>query len=114
MAAIFKESFRCKIITVNNYSSFELQLFVIDLSCPVLCATVYHPPNFNKNFLQEFLSDFIPKFDKLLICGDFNIHVYCAVNQLANEFKGLLDSFDLTQSVNAPTHHHFSWAFSFP
>ena len=109
LAAIYKESFRCKIITANNYSSFELQLFVIDLSCPVLCATVYRPPNFNKNFLQEFsefLSDFIPKFDKLLICGDFNIHVCCAANQLTNEFKHLLDSFGLTQSVNAPTHEH--------
>ena len=57
LAAIFKESFRCKIITANNYSSFGLQLFVIDLSCPVLCATIYRPPNFNKNFLQV-LSEF--------------------------------------------------------
>ena len=106
LAAIFKESFRCQAITTNNYFSFELQLFMIDLTCPVLCATVYRPPRFNKDFLHEFLSDFIPKFDKLLICGDFNIHVCCASNQLANEFKGLLDSFDLTQSVNAPTHEH--------
>ena len=109
LAAIFKESFRYKTITANNYSSFELQLFVIDCSCPVLLSTIYCPPNFNKNFLQEFsefLSDFIPKFDKLLICGDFDIHVCYAANHLANEFKGLLDLFGLTQSVNAPTHEH--------
>lgn len=96
-------------ITPNNYSSFELQLFVINLTCPVLCATIYRPPKFNKDFLQEFsefLSDFIPKFNKLLICGDFNIHVCCAANQLANEFKALLDSFGLTQSITAPTHEH--------
>ncbi len=96
-------------ITANNYSSFELQLFVIDLTCPMLCATVYRPPKFNKDFIQEFsefLSDFILKFDKLLICVDFNIPVCCAANQLANDFKGFLDSFGLTQSVNAPTHAH--------
>ena len=52
------------------------------------------------------MSDFIPKSDILLICGDFNIHVCCAANQLTNEFKHLLDSFGLTQSVNAPTHEH--------
>lgn len=55
---------------------------------------------------QNFLSEFIPKFVHLFICGDFNIHVCCSANQLANEFKGLLDSFGLTQSVNAPTHEH--------
>ena len=107
LAAVYRESFKCRIITANNYSSFELQLFVIDLSSPVLCVTVYRPPGFNKCFLQEFsefLSDVVPKFDKLLICGDFNIHVCCAANQLANEFKGLLGSFGLTQFVNAPTH----------
>lgn len=32
------------------------------------------------------------------------MHVYFSVNQLANEFKGVLDSFGLTHSVNAPTH----------
>lgn len=86
VAAIFKESFRCRTITAN-----------------------YRPHKFNKDFIREFsefLSDFISKFDKLLICGDFNIHVCCTDNQLPNEFKGLLDSFDLTQSVNAPTHEH--------
>lgn len=74
-----------------------------------MCHSVPHPASFNKNFIQEFsefLSDFIPKFDRILICGDFNIHVCCTANQLADEFKGLLDSFGLTQSVNARTHEH--------
>jgi len=36
--------------------------------------------------------------------GDFNIHVCCLENPLAKEFLSLIDSFDLVQFVNAPTH----------
>lgn len=54
--------------------------------------------------MSDFLSDFIPQFGRVLIFGDFNIHVCCSANELTNEFKGVLDSFSLTQSVNAPTH----------
>jgi len=84
-------------------------MFVVDLTCPVLCAIVYRPPKINKYFLPEFselLSDLIIKAEKLLICGDFNIHVCCETNQLATEFKSLFDSFGLTQSVTSPTHDH--------
>lgn len=41
---------------------------------------------------------------ELSICGDFNIHVCCPVDHLAVDFKRLLASFDLTQSVDGPTH----------
>jgi len=36
--------------------------------------------------------------------GDFNIHVCCLENPLAKEFLSLIDSFDLVQFVNTPTH----------
>ncbi|XP_032366676.1 LOW QUALITY PROTEIN: uncharacterized protein LOC116685831 [Etheostoma spectabile] len=64
LAAIFKDSFRCRTITANNFSSFELQLFVINLTCPVLCALVYRPPRSNKDFLQEF-SEFCLSFSQI-------------------------------------------------
>lgn len=45
-ATVFKDSSKCRIITTNDYSSFELQLFSINHTPPVLCATLYRPPRF--------------------------------------------------------------------
>lgn len=80
----------------------------MELTSPVLCAVVYRPPKYNKDFIHEFsefLADIFPKYDKLLICGDFNVHVCCPSDQLATDFKRLLETFNLIQSVDKPTHH---------
>ena len=42
--------------------------------------------------------------DRLLIIGDFNIHVCCDSRPLVKDFLNLIDSFNLKQSVTAPTH----------
>lgn len=41
--------------------------------------------------------------DKLLILGDFNIHVCCPSHHLEKESEQLIESFDLVQHVNGPT-----------
>lgn len=87
-----KENFRCRFLSTNNYTSFELQLFLIELTCQILCALVYCPPKYNKDFIQEFSefsSEFTLVYDKLLICGDFNIHICCLSDQFATDFKRL-------------------------
>lgn len=74
----------------------------------MLCAVVYRPPKYNKDFIHEFsefLADILPKYDKLLICGDFNVHVCCPADQFATDFKSLLATFNLIQTVDKPTHH---------
>lgn len=48
---------------------------------PILCAAVYLPPKADKDFINEFsefLAEFVPYYDNILICGDFNIRVYCS------------------------------------
>ncbi len=64
-------------------------------------------PKYNKNFIQDF-ADFVAGitliYDRLLIMGDFNIHVCCESKPLVKEFLSLVDSFNLTQSVTGPTH----------
>ncbi len=73
----------------------------------VLCAVVYRPPKYNKNFIQDFadlLAGIALKYDRFLIIGDFNIHVCCESKPLVKEFLSLIDSFNLTQSVTGPTH----------
>ncbi len=45
-----------------------------------------------------------PKYDKLLVLCDFNVHVCCMNDHLAKEFTHLLNAFDFSLGVNAPTH----------
>lgn len=49
------------------------------------------------------MGDFIAKYDKLMIVGDFNVHVCCATDSLAKDFINLLN---LTLQINVPTHQH--------
>lgn len=71
-------------------------------SDPVLCAVIYRPPKYNKDFLNEF-SDFLagimPNYDHVLFVGDFNIHVCCPEKPLVKDFFSLIDSFNLVQCV---------------
>ncbi len=99
--------FSCRPVATNKYNSFELQLFALKLYEPLLVALIYRPPKHNKDFLMDFadlLGDVIPKYEQLLILGDFNVHVCCAADCLAKEFINLLNAFDLTLQVNVPTH----------
>lgn len=83
-----------------------MQLFLIHPTCPDLCAVVYRPPKYNKDLIPEFaeqLSELLPKYNGLLIAGDFNIHVCCPPSSMVNEFPSLLASLGLTHVVNSST-----------
>lgn len=84
-------------------------MFELGKSQPVLCALIYRPPKYNKHFIRDFtelLSEIMPKYDRILIVGDMNIHVCCPTNLLAKDFLKLIDSFNLTQFVSGPTQNH--------
>ncbi len=109
MASIYKDMFSCHPVVSNKSNNFELQLFVLKLYEPLLVALIYRPPKHNKDFLMDFadfLGDFIPKYEQLLILEDFNVHVCCAADFLVKEFINLLNAFDLTLQANVPTHQH--------
>jgi len=66
---IFKNCFKCRLLTVVKFTSFEVQVFIVVLIRPVICALVYRPPNYNKDFIgefSEFLSSMITRCDNLL------------------------------------------------
>ena len=47
----------------------------------------------------------MPQFDRVLILGDFNIHVCCpSASSFISDFITLFNSFNLTQSVKQPSH----------
>lgn len=56
------------------------------------------------SFTVYCISIVFSNYDQVLILGDFDIHVCCPTHPMAQEFLDLIESFKLTQSVNAPTH----------
>ncbi len=54
VATICKKCFKCRMCSVGCYSSFEVQVFKIDLVNSVLSALIYRPPKYNNVFINEF------------------------------------------------------------
>ena len=71
-----------------------------------MCILVYRPPKPSKDFIKEFTDffDFIASYNRLLILGDFNIHVCCPDKPLVKDFCRVIDLFGLVQHINQPTH----------
>uniref|UniRef100_A0A3B3HCT2 Reverse transcriptase domain-containing protein n=1 Tax=Oryzias latipes TaxID=8090 RepID=A0A3B3HCT2_ORYLA len=105
-ASIARGSFATKTITLHSYSSFEHHAFSFN-SPSSLCVTVYRPPKPPSCFIQEF-SEFLSvthsKYSRVLITGDFNLHVDKDSDAHAKEFLNLLHCMDFTQHVTQPTH----------
>ncbi len=49
---------------------------------------------------------YTPKYERLLIVCDFNIHVCCDSSALAKDFVNLMEACDFVQWANEPTHVH--------
>lgn len=84
-------------------------MFELGPSLPVLCATFYRSPKYNKDFLgdfTDFLTGIMANYDQVLILGDFNIHVCCPDKPLVKDFLNIIDSFNFAQRTVGPTHEH--------
>ncbi|XP_076597184.1 uncharacterized protein LOC143326976 [Chaetodon auriga] len=75
-ATIYKNNFKCKQRTASSsFSSFEVTLFEVGRSDPVLCAVIYRPPKYNRDFVNDFaglLAEIMPNqfsvaFDQLCV-----------------------------------------------
>ncbi len=65
-------------------------------------TTVYRPPGPYTDFLKEFadvLSDILVNVDKVLIVGDFNIHVNNTNDAIGLGFTYIINSFGVKQNV---------------
>uniref|UniRef100_A0A3B3HT18 Reverse transcriptase domain-containing protein n=1 Tax=Oryzias latipes TaxID=8090 RepID=A0A3B3HT18_ORYLA len=107
VATVYRTSYNCKQVTLTKtYSSFEASVFKLDPALSMFCAVIYRPPKYNKDFIDDFavfLAGIMPKYDRILIVGDFNIHVCCPDKAPARDFLNLINSFNLVQLVSAPT-----------
>ncbi len=70
-------------------------------------STVYWPPGHHTDFIKEFvdfLSELVLAADKVLIVGDFNIHVDNEKDTLGSAFIDILNSIGVRQHMSGPTH----------
>uniref|UniRef100_A0A672G2J3 Reverse transcriptase domain-containing protein n=1 Tax=Salarias fasciatus TaxID=181472 RepID=A0A672G2J3_SALFA len=114
VAVISHSSLLLKPKTNVKFNSFES--LILTLTCPnwknqkaVLLIIVYRPPGPYSDFLtefSEFLSNIVLTHNKILIIGDFNIHVDDSGDSLSNAFIAVLDSIGFTQNVDESTHSH--------
>ena len=96
-----------KEILFDEYGSFEHHSFVFS-SPPILCLTIYRPPKRCASFINEFselLSFIHSKYDRVLILGDFNLHVDNQSDSFSTEFLNLLNCMNFIQHVTQPTHN---------
>ena len=107
VAVIYRNDFKCTRILFNNFTSFEHLGFMVHSKEPIIILIIYRPPKSNNIFIQEFaelLSHFLSKYHKILILGDFNIHICCPSQMFVTDFMDTLESFNLTQAIQEPTH----------
>lgn len=106
LALVYRDRFLCRLTNSDSFDSFELQMTKFGNMDAFYCILIYRPPGPARLFLEdfsEFLSSII-KLEKVLILGDFNLHIDDVSCNLASEFLALTESFNFKQYVTGPTH----------
>ena len=92
----------------SNFNFFEV--FVLSFAHPdkkavrFILVTVYRPPGPYSVFLLEFanfLSSLVVNSDKVVIVGDFNIHMDSEGDPLRSAFLFIIESISLHQSIHS-------------
>ena len=101
--------------TVSTFASFECIERLLKVNTTYIrVVAVYRPPVSSINALtaSTFMNEFSTYLEnlglvpeELMIVGDFNLHIEDLTNFYAREFLNLLDTFNVSQRVNEPTHH---------
>ena len=101
-----RKNLPAKTVDAPTHSTFKsIAISIVTHSKLFVVACVYCTPgSCSSAFLDDFLF-FCGFLTSLIICGDFNVHVYTdSIDQ--QKFLNLLDTSNLAQNVNKPTHLH--------
>ena len=113
ICVFYSNQFSVKLIKLPMYDTLEvLALSVRSSVFSAALITVYRPGSetLRVSFFDEF-ADILERcasFDNCIVVGDINIHLDCPAIAATKHFQSLLDSFDLLDHVQQPTHkfHH--------
>lgn len=102
-----KQTLRCAVVDTPDHSSFEVIAVSVNLlNSHINVISIYRtgPPS---SFFQEFptfLETISAWASPSVITGDFNFHLDDTTSYHTIKFNSLLQSFNLKQHVNFPTH----------
>ena len=105
-----KDGLDASVVSTKTYTTFENFLIKISKNKESFYfLNIYRPPSsstpaFFEHF-QSFLEDIHPTTENLAIIGDFNLHLDTTCSN-SKTFHSMINSFDLIQKVNFPTHIH--------
>ena len=114
---VHKKSYKVKLVEEVFTRSFQAAKFRTQIdNCNVTLLSIYHPPYSTVNPVTDrmFIDDFTKWIcdqlvvsdhdNKLIILGDFNIHVNDEFDENAHNLMGIITALGLKQHVNFPTH----------
>ena len=114
---VHKKSYKVNLVEEVFTRSFQVAKFRIQIdNCNVTLLSIYLPPYSTANPVTDrmFIDDFTKWIcnqlvvsdhdNKLIILGDFNIHVNDEFDENAHNFMDIITVLGLEQHVNFPTH----------
>lgn len=107
LAVIHRQDLELSPISLPATSSCECLAFKCKPPFPMTVLLIYRPPKSNSAFITEMsdlLTTLCTNSANTIILGDINIHVDTPSCYLAADFLQLLDSLNLQQHVDVPTH----------
>ena len=111
VAVIFRKSLRCSRVPLPSYVTFEsVCVRLTTASGPIVLLNVYRPGSARPSaaFYDEMasvLEQLVVFSCPVVVGGDINIHMHDADDPDARRLHELLESFEMTQHVNAATHN---------
>ena len=112
VAILYKKTLRLTKIKNKAFKSFEhIECSMMSGSSIVRLTCIYRSPTAAHSYITDFLNDFdqyleelMHHMGKIIICGDFNIHMENTDDPDAKKFSSLLERYGLIQHVSCPTH----------
>lgn len=116
VALLLRDQWKYDVIDAGPFSSFEVLEVVIHVRNETIrIIVIYRPPpsQVNRVSWQDFINEFTDLLShhtttsgRLVIMGDFNIHINKSCDLKAKEFVDLLSIHNLKQHITEPTHAH--------